>query len=121
LTARGIVEVAEDEVSVRLAAESRRKLGAQALHLPLKVLGYLEFSEIYGIDLGRLPPDRPLDRYELGPATAEDIDYICRVLIRDEPPIGRRASPAGQRPTLDCRRCARRGGPTWQACAPTGR
>jgi GNAT superfamily N-acetyltransferase len=87
LTARGIVEVAEDEVSVRLAAESRRKLGAQALHLPLKVLGYLEFSEIYSIDLGRLPPERPLDRYELGPATAEDIDYICRVLIRDEPPI----------------------------------
>ena len=60
LTARGIAEVAEDEVSVRLAAESRRKLAAQALHLPLKMLGYLEFSEIYSIDLGRLPPDRPL-------------------------------------------------------------
>jgi len=68
--------------------ENRRRLAALALHYGMKVLGYLEFSEIYSIDLSHLPPPRRLDnRYVLDKANAEDIDYICRELVRDEPPV----------------------------------
>ena len=79
--------MAEDIVSVRLAAENQRKLAAQFAHYALRLFGYLEFSEIYSIDLlHRLPPHRTLDRYEIGSATDDDIEFICSALIRDEPP-----------------------------------
>ena len=79
--------MADDLLGVRLSAENRRKLAAQSLHYALKIFGHLEFSEIYSIDLHHLPPQRTVDRYEIGPATDADIDYICSVLIRDEPPF----------------------------------
>jgi GNAT superfamily N-acetyltransferase len=79
--------VAEDLMGARVATETRRKLAGQSLHYALKLLGYLEFSEIYSIDLGRLPPPRDVAHYRFSQATDEDIDYICRELKRDEPPI----------------------------------
>ncbi len=76
-----------DLIAGRVAAETRRKLAGQSLHYALKILGYLEFSEIYSIDLSRPPPQRSVDHYQFDRASGEDIDYICRELIRDEPPI----------------------------------
>jgi len=59
-----------------------------ALHFPLKILGYLEFSEIYSLGLDRIPPPRQLDSsYTIDQANADDIDFICRELVRDEPPV----------------------------------
>jgi GNAT superfamily N-acetyltransferase len=82
-----IVQVTGDEVTARLAAENRRRTAAQLLHYSLKLFGYLEFSEVYGIGLDPLPPPRRLDGYTLDRANSDDIDTICRELVRDEPPI----------------------------------
>jgi GNAT superfamily N-acetyltransferase len=79
--------VASDIVDARLAAEIRRKVAAQVVHYAVKILGHLELSEVYSIDLDRLPPERVIDQYQIGPATAEDIEFICSTLTRDEPPI----------------------------------
>ena len=77
-----------DDLIAREARESRRRLAALALHFPLKIFGYLEFSEIYSIGLDSIPPPRRLDsKYVLDQANADDIDYICRELVRDEPPV----------------------------------
>lgn len=82
----------EDELSRESAAresfEDRRRMTALALHYPLRMLGYLEFTDVYSIDLAGLPPvtQRPAG-YEFGEAGAQEIDYICRELVRDEPPV----------------------------------
>jgi GNAT superfamily N-acetyltransferase len=78
--------VKNEATAAREAAENRRKLAAQSLHYSLKIFGYLEFSEIYSISLDHLPGPRPLEGYVLDRANSDDIDYICRELIRDEPP-----------------------------------
>lgn len=77
----------DDGLAAKETRESRRRMAALALHCPLKMLGYLEFSEIYSIGLDRPLPPRLLDiGYVLDRADADDIDYICNNLIRDEPP-----------------------------------
>lgn len=75
----------DEAVTARLAAENRRRIGAQVLHYALKPLGHLEFSEIYRLELDSLPEPRPLDGYEIGHATDHDIEAIARDLVRDEP------------------------------------
>ena len=82
-----MARIAEASIGDRLAAESRRKLLAQCVHYPLKLLGHLEFSEIYSIGLANLPPARQLDQYQIAAASSEDIDFICNALTRDEPPF----------------------------------
>lgn len=81
----GSAVLVDETVTARLAAENRRRMGAQVLHYALKPFGNLEFSEIYRLELDSLPPARPLEGYEIGPATDHDIDEIVRELVRDEP------------------------------------
>jgi GNAT superfamily N-acetyltransferase len=81
-------DLVNHNLATREARESRRRLWALALHFPLKILGYLEFSEIYSLSLDRIPPPRQLDSsYTIDQANADDIDFICRELVRDEPPV----------------------------------
>ena len=69
-----------------IRAVNRRRYPALLLHFAVKPLGYFEFTDIYCIDLPTLAPQRELNGYVIEHATDADIDYICRFLVRNEPP-----------------------------------
>jgi GNAT superfamily N-acetyltransferase len=62
-----------------------RRWPALLLHYLIRPFGYLEFTDVYSIDLTRLPSTRELSGYAIERAQRDDIDYICAFLIRDEP------------------------------------
>lgn len=65
----------------------RRRRWAYPLHLLLRPLGYLEFTDVYSFDLtGPIPPVKVPPNYVISPADDRDIEAIATTLIRDEPP-----------------------------------
>jgi GNAT superfamily N-acetyltransferase len=67
------------------AARERRKR-AYPLHLLVRPLGYLEFTDVYTFDLKPEPPAVTLKpEYTIGQAGAAEIDEIVASLPRDEP------------------------------------
>jgi GNAT superfamily N-acetyltransferase len=69
-----------------IRAENRRRYPALLLHYAMRPLGYMEFTDVYSIDPKRAPEQRALQGYDLGYATDAEIECICRILVRDEPP-----------------------------------
>jgi GNAT superfamily N-acetyltransferase len=68
-----------------IKAANRRRLLALSLHCLLRPLGYLEVTDIYRIDLARLPPLFSVAGYTVERATADDITEMTRRIDRDEP------------------------------------
>lgn len=66
------------------AAQRRRRL-ALTLHWLMRPLGYLELTDVYKIDLARLPPLFQIPGYTIDRATADDIGEIMRQSHRGEP------------------------------------
>jgi GNAT superfamily N-acetyltransferase len=78
-----MIEPARSEVSIREAMF--RRWPALLLHYAARPLGYFEFTDIYWIDPRAQLPQRALQGYLIEHATDDDIDYICRILTRDQP------------------------------------
>jgi len=65
----------------------RRKRWSYPLHLLLRPLGYLEFTDVYSFDLTKPLPPLPVKAdYSISRAGAAEIEEIATRLTRDEPP-----------------------------------
>ena len=77
-----MVNTAQNRPGVEI---KKRRIFAFGLHYAIRPLGYLEFTDIYKINLGSLPALRVPKGYTIGHASADDIDYIVKFLKRDQP------------------------------------
>jgi hypothetical protein len=74
-----------DSVNNAIRAAKQRRFLALLLHWLLRPFGYLEFTDIYKIDLSKLPPLFDVPSYTIARATAADIDDITLHDHRGEP------------------------------------
>lgn len=69
-----------------IAAANRRRLLALCAHWLLRPLGYLEFTDVFTLELANLPPFFEVPGYQIERAGADEVTEITRHIKRDEPP-----------------------------------
>lgn len=74
-----------DTAAESITIAGRRRRLASLLHWLVRPFGYLEFTDIYKIDLTPLPPIFEVEGYTIEQATADDIEDIVQHINRDEP------------------------------------
>ena len=75
-----------DLAKAAIAVAKRRRLLALCLHWLIRPLGYLEYTDIFTIQLAALPPLLEVAGYDIEQAGADEVAEITRNIKRDEPP-----------------------------------
>jgi hypothetical protein len=69
-----------------IKSAKRRRLRALLVHYLLRPFGYLELTDVYRINLSKLPPLFEVPGYTIEQATVDDINEITQCHHRGEPP-----------------------------------